>query len=178
MRIEAPIVAFGCNAPASPESTAAPGRLPKDAFASVVANAPLVAIDLIVENSLGEVLLGLRNNPPAKGYWFVPGGRIRKNESLDSAFVRIAHDELGLDAQRTGSAPAGVFEHFYDIDFNGVENATTHYVVLAYRLQVAPQSLQPPHQQHSSYQWMQPGRITSHPDVHPYTKAYFESTRP
>jgi hypothetical protein len=51
-------------------------------FHSVVRLAPLVSIDLIIRNARGEVLLGLRNNEPAKGLFFVPGGIIRKQERL------------------------------------------------------------------------------------------------
>jgi colanic acid biosynthesis protein WcaH len=182
MRIKAPFTpGLDCRAQSSPQlspilpANAAPAApLPKDVFATVVANAPLVAIDLIVQNAQGAVLLGLRTNPPAQGSWFVPGGRIRKDESLNAAFARIARDELGLQLQRNEHALYGVYEHFYNVNFNGTENASTHYVVLAYRLKIAPASLQLPQQQHSQYQWMQPDQITQHPDVHPYTKTYFE----
>jgi len=47
-------------------------------FATVVGAAPLVAIDLLVRAPSGEFLVGRRKNPPAKDYWFAPGGRIRK----------------------------------------------------------------------------------------------------
>lgn len=53
-----------------------------DTFRMVVASAPLVSIDLVVENSAGELLLGERLNRPAQGFWFVPGGRVQKNETL------------------------------------------------------------------------------------------------
>ena len=55
-----------------------PIELNHDDLAEVIRLAPLVAIDLIIENDYGQVLLGLRTNEPAKGYWFVPGGRIQK----------------------------------------------------------------------------------------------------
>jgi colanic acid biosynthesis protein WcaH len=158
---------------ASGAKTVAP--LAAETFASVVASTPLVSIDLIVEDAQGAVLLGLRNNPPANGYWFVPGGRIRKDETFDDAFARIAQDELGLCGQRSASRLAGVYEHFYDTNFIGTTGATTHYVVLAYRLRMERQLLQLPHQQHSRYMWMQPDRIVQHPHVHPYTQAYFSS---
>jgi hypothetical protein len=47
-----------------------------DEFAQVVRLAPLVSIDLVTRNANGHVLVGLRNNEPAKGVYFVPGGRI------------------------------------------------------------------------------------------------------
>jgi colanic acid biosynthesis protein WcaH len=34
----------------------------------VIKKTPLVAIDLIIKNNLNEVLLGLRNNEPAKNF--------------------------------------------------------------------------------------------------------------
>ncbi|MFZ9336231.1 MAG: biopolymer transporter ExbD [Burkholderiaceae bacterium] len=57
--------------------------LPENLFRSVVAHAPLVAIDLVVQDRQRRVLLGWRRNPPARGYWFVPGGRVRKDETLE-----------------------------------------------------------------------------------------------
>ena len=61
-------------------------KLNHDDFVEVVKKTPLVSIDLIVENDRNEVLLGFRKNEPAKNYWFVPGGRILKNERIAEAF--------------------------------------------------------------------------------------------
>lgn len=56
--------------------------LPKDEWKTIVENMPLVSVDLIVLYDSG-ILLGKRNNPPAKGEWFVPGGLVKKNETLE-----------------------------------------------------------------------------------------------
>ena len=150
--------------------------LATELFASVVAHAPLVAIDLIVTDSQGAVLLGLRNNAPAQGFWFVPGGRIRKNEAINTAFMRIAENELGCTMHIAQSRFLGVFEHFYDVNFAGVIGADTHYVVLAYHLQTEHRLVALPRQQHSQYIWMQPDKAKQNPLIHPFTQAYFEST--
>lgn len=144
-------------------------------FAIVVAATPLIAIDLIVRDSLGHVLFGLRRNPPALGCWFVPGGRIFKNENLDDAFRRIARDELGIDMMRSQSRLVGAFEHFYDTNFLGEPGSDTHYVVLAHAVDVASSSVKPPRLQHSEYVWLHESAVVRHPDVHPYAKAYFPS---
>ena len=149
--------------------------LPTELFASVVAHTPLIAIDLIVTDPQGAVLLGLRNNAPAQGFWFVPGGRIRKNESINVAFMRITENELGCAMQIAQSRFIGIFEHFYDVDFSGATGAGTHYVVLAYRLQIEHRLRTLPRQQHSQYIWLQPDQALQQPLVHPYTQAYFES---
>lgn len=101
-------------------------HLDADTFKTVVSNTPLISIDLVIENSRNELLLGLRNNRPAKDYWFVPGGRIRKGESLDAAFTRITQAELGRIFSRTDARMLGAFEHFYDDSVFG-ESPGTHY---------------------------------------------------
>lgn len=143
------------------------------AFASVVAHAPLVAFDLIVEDPQGAILLGMRSNPPARGYWFAPGGRIRKNETLDAAFRRVTRDELGREMSRADADFVDICEHFYDTNFLGQAGASTHYIVLVHRLRLQRESLRLPTEQHSHYTWMQPGLLRRHPQVHPHVQAYF-----
>ncbi|WP_455825713.1 GDP-mannose mannosyl hydrolase [Pseudomonas graminis] len=145
-------------------------------FHTVVASTPLVAIDLVVRNSRGDALLGLRVNRPAYGFWFVPGGRIQKNESLDGAFRRISRDELGRSFERASARLLGVFEHFYDdsVFANVGAGPDTHYVVLSYCLDLADdQPLQPPRAQHQQYRWWPQDELRFSPRVHENTRAYF-----
>ncbi len=46
--------------------------LSNELFRSVVDSTPLISIDLVVQNSKGECLLGQRLNRPAQDNWFVP----------------------------------------------------------------------------------------------------------
>ncbi|AUG07286.1 GDP-mannose mannosyl hydrolase [Pseudomonas sp. S09G 359] len=145
-------------------------------FTTVVASTPLVAIDLVVTNSRGDALLGLRVNRPAYGFWFVPGGRIQKNERLDSAFRRITHDELGRSFERAQARLLGVFEHFYDdsVFANAGSGPDTHYVVLSYCLELADdETLQPPTEQHQQYRWWPQDELRFSSRVHEHTRAYF-----
>lgn len=141
-------------------------------FLAVVRDTPLVSIDLIVENEEGQVLLGLRTNQPAQGYWFVPGGRIQKDESLDDAFLRLTEVELGVKVARKNAVLLGVYEHFYDDNFAKVEGVGTHYVVIAYKIAAKSQTLLLPQEQHSSYVWMSEIDLANNQQVHPNTKAY------
>ncbi len=90
--------------------------LSDETFKSIIQHTPLISIDLIVRNEAGEVLLGKRVNAPAKSYWFVPGGRVRENETLDDAFVRLVKEELGIESgiTRADAKFLGLYEHFYD----------------------------------------------------------------
>lgn len=146
--------------------------LEKNVFAEIVKNTPLVSIDLIVRNSEGKILVGYRNNEPARHYWFVPGGSIKKNESIDGAFGRISEKELGKKFTRAESMLQGVYEHFHKTNFTDSSDFGTHYIVLAHVLDVGdytPVS----DDQHEEYRWMSPEEILVNDKVHEYTKDYF-----
>jgi colanic acid biosynthesis protein WcaH len=153
--------------------------LPIEKFLQTVDATPLVAIDLIVPNENGGYLLGHRVNKPAQGFWFVPGGRIRKNERLDDAFRRIACDELGSAAvERTDADLVGVYEHLYEDNFSGESGISTHYVVLGYRLRrpIILENL--PHTQHTAYRWATEEEILADSAVHLNTRVYFGEPLP
>ncbi|EHM45355.1 GDP-mannose mannosyl hydrolase [Yokenella regensburgei] len=141
-------------------------------FATVVRSTPLISLDLIVENARGEFLLGKRNNRPAQGYWFVPGGRVQKDETLADAFVRLTQAELGLSLPLSAGAFYGVWQHFYDDNFSG-DDFSTHYVVLGFRLQVDEQQLALPDSQHNDYRWLTPEQLLAADNVHDNSRAYF-----
>ncbi|MHC4153502.1 MAG: GDP-mannose mannosyl hydrolase [Planctomycetota bacterium] len=154
-----------------------PTKLSREELAEVVKNAPLVSIDLVVKNRQGRILVGLRKNEPAKGYWFVPGGRILKDERITEAFERMAYDELGIRPAFEDARFLGVFEHLYPNNFTEKEDFSTHYVVLAYEIRTGEAALNLPDEQHSEYKWLSKESPDKEPNVHPYTKAYFDWQR-
>jgi colanic acid biosynthesis protein WcaH len=147
--------------------------LSPDDFHSVVRLAPLVSIDLIIRNLRGEILLGLRSNEPAKGFYFVPGGIILKQERLHEAFARILKRETNYDASLDDARLLGVYEHFYDANSFGDENFGTHYVVLAHELKLADASALKSDAQHSEMRWWGKRDLLVSDRVHENTKAYF-----
>jgi colanic acid biosynthesis protein WcaH len=143
-------------------------------FLDVVRLTPLVSIDLIVSDAHGRILVGRRRNRPARGTWFVPGGRILKDETLDSAFARIADAELGVEnLTRSAARLDGVFEHHYSDNFANEPDVSTHYVVLAYALPLPGTAPLGRPDQHSDYLWLSPTELLARTDVHENTKAYF-----
>ena len=150
-----------------------PAPISDDAFAQVVRHTPLVSIDFIILDHRGMVLTGLRANEPARGTYFVPGGAIRKNETNRDAFARIMQAELGFTRDFDDAVFVGVFEHFYDTNRFGHAGYGTHYVVLAYRLELPDRPPIKPDAQHQAIRWMTPAEILAAPDVHPNTQAYF-----
>jgi colanic acid biosynthesis protein WcaH len=144
----------------------------------VIKKTPLVSIDLIIENPKNQILLGLRKNAPAKDFWFVPGGRILKDESIPHAFNRIAKDELALDLTYEKANFIGVFEHWYPDNFTQKQKASTHYIVLAHHIKIADAPLESPDDQHAQYKWFDKTSLLKDEKVHPNTKAYFEKPSP
>jgi colanic acid biosynthesis protein WcaH len=143
----------------------------EEKFKVVLDSTPLVSIDLLVEDEQGKFLLGYRKNRPAQHYWFVPGGRIQKNESLDSAFKRLTKQELGTELSIEQATLLGPFDHFYDDCVFG-SDISTHYVAIAYKLKIDNlQSL--PDQQQSDYRWYRASEIILDTNIHKNTKAYF-----
>ena len=151
-----------------------PLKLSRDELAEVVRLAPLVSIDLVVENSQGQFLVGMRNNEPAKGFLFVPGGRILKNERIADAFERIVKEELGIEAGYRDAELIGVFDHIYDTNFTQQPGFGTHYVVLAHRIKIDDNVDIIADDQHSELLWLDKNEILNNEKVHPNTKAYFE----
>jgi colanic acid biosynthesis protein WcaH len=140
----------------------------------VVKKTPLASIDLIIENTRNQILLGLRKNAPAKDFWFVPGGRILKDESIPQAFERIAKDELGINLTYEKAEFFGVFEHWYPDNFTQKQKASTHYIVLAHHIKITNAPLEFPDDQHAQHKWFDKSSLLKDKKVHPNTKAYFE----
>ncbi|NNM35192.1 MAG: GDP-mannose mannosyl hydrolase [Gemmatimonadetes bacterium] len=134
---------------------------------------PLVSMDLIVRNAEGRILVGHRNNEPAKDHWFVPGGRVGKGESLDEAFRRIVRQELGISMARQDAKLVGVFEHFYETNFLEHPDLGTHYIVLAHRFDLDGNGTEiTPDQQHRQMRWMTPDELSEDPRVHRNSRVY------
>lgn len=139
--------------------------IPQYKWEVIIQNAPLVSVDLVVHYD-EKVILGKRANEPAKGEWFVPGGRLSKHERLEDAVHRIAKEELGIAV--TIDRQLGVYEHFYDVaemeDVGG-----KHYVPIAY-LVTAKEKQFHSDNQHEDIQWFKPP--FDEIDLHPYVRTY------
>ena len=139
-------------------------------FRKIVLSAPIAAIDLLIQYKK-KFLLGLRKNEPAKNFWFVPGGRIRKNEFLQHAFRRILLSETGFFIKTKRPRLHLIGEHFYKNSFISPK-ISTHYITLSYKVRIKKQLI-PSLGQHRKWHWLTSKEILSHPRVHPFTKQYF-----
>lgn len=141
-------------------------------FASIVRLTPLVSIDLVLRCSDGRYLVGRRKHEPARGFLFVPGGRITKNETRAAAFRRLTKQELGVVYELSQARFLGVFDHFYPTNRLEESGYGTHYVALGYGLNLSHPPGQLPREQHSDYLSLTAEELLENPEVHENTKAY------
>jgi colanic acid biosynthesis protein WcaH len=157
--------------------------LSTETFTNACSALPLVSIDLMITRpgeDGDELLLGLRNNRPAQGWWFTPGGRIRKNEPLREAMQRIAVSELNLANTFLSRATLlGAWDHFYpDSAFS--PDVSTHYINMAHWIRVdgveadtidAPAGAE---HQHTAWQWMPLKQSVQDQSVHAFVRVVAE----
>ena len=156
--------------------------LTDDQMKAQVRDGLIVSIDLLVTDPHDRCLLALRKNKPAQSSWFVPGGRVRKGESIADGFERVIQNELGIDLAYGQSQFHGVYVHYYDDNRWDESGFGTHYLVLAHRVKLESQlgkitTLEKALDQHHKLQWFDRAAALVDPDVHPYTKIYLDEVK-
>lgn len=58
---------------------------------------PLVAVGGVIIDKDNKILLVKRKNPPNKGSWAIPGGKVKFGETLEEAVKREIKEETNLD---------------------------------------------------------------------------------
>lgn len=145
-------------------------------FKTIINNAPLISVDLVIKFK-NRYLCGLRKNNPAKNYYFVPGGRIYKNETFLTALKRISKTEIGIDLTKRSFKFLGLYEHRYKTNTFEDQSFGTQYFVIAAKFNIENTMLALD-TQHEKFCWLTKDEILSSKKVHQYTKNYFYSLAP
>lgn len=148
--------------------------LSSEDFKHLVKLAPLFSMDLVVLNVQKQILVGKRKKSPAKNYWFVPGGRVFKGESLVEAFSRITRTELSLKFDYLSATQLGIYDHFYSDSVFG-DDISTHYINAPYLIQLPEETvLDLPTVQHQEYRWISIDELNQDVAVHEYSKVFVD----
>lgn len=70
--------------------------LSDEEFLESFKNVPRLAVNLLISDREGRILLTRRNIPPLAGFWHFPGSFLLKNESITECQRRVAKKELDL----------------------------------------------------------------------------------
>lgn len=73
--------------------------LPEEIFYFISRNTPLINVDLLVKNQLGQTLLTWRADNYGPPGWHVPGGIIRYKETMADRIQAVAKSELGAEVK-------------------------------------------------------------------------------
>ena len=152
-------------------------------YYEIIKNTQIISIDLILVNENNDILLGKRNNEPAKGMFFSPGCRAFKLESFENAISRISINEIGHELKK--GKLHGIYHHNYDNNFKD-DLFGTHYINFCYVFNVDSNVINNSSDdkirkhnndlycdQHLEFKWFSILDILSSKDVHLNVKNYF-----
>lgn len=71
-------------------------KIPLKLYKKIVDILPILCVDIVVKHK-GKNLLVKRRREPAKGKWWVPGGRVLKGETIERAAKRKMKEEAGIN---------------------------------------------------------------------------------
>src|SRR3989344_1353318 len=144
--------------------------IPKKLYSQILEHMPIPCIDFVLYHQ-GKVLLMYRTKEPAKGRWWVQGGRIFKHEQLEEALQRLARREIGSEGKIIKKL--GVYEYHSDKAALGVKTGT-HSIVVVYLVKPIKNNFAVSMDEtHSKYRWI------SHigKDLDPYVKEVIKDSK-
>jgi hypothetical protein len=116
--------------------------LAKEDFLLSLKLSPRLTVELLIENTQGELLLLRRDRPPFEGLWHVPGGFLLKDELIVDCAKRLQVTELGEELGQEGVFVGKIFETIGADVREGVSSHVLHYPI-KYRL-IEARSFSPP----------------------------------
>tara|TARA_R110002111_G_scaffold220251_2_gene282746 strand:- start:238 stop:717 length:480 start_codon:yes stop_codon:yes gene_type:complete len=149
-------------------------------YLEAVSLTQIVSIDLIIKKD-DKYLVGKRRNEPARGFYFVPGGRVYKQESLKDGLTRLIREEIGETKFEWEFRSIG--DHCYKNNFLNAKDVNgnlvpQHYVCIAVDVLIQKLDEKIFRIQHDDSLWLTKKEILEHCDVHPFTKYYFVKDAP
>ena len=105
-------------------------RIPAEVYSKVIDMMPILCVDIIIMHQ-GKIILVKRKNKPLQDRFWIPGGRVLKGESMETAATRKVKEELGIDIKNL--KPIGYFEeHFKENDNEFGVSSGVHTVSIVF----------------------------------------------
>lgn len=145
--------------------------IPSESYKFILENMAIVCVDVAIYNHKHELLLIKRRNEPARGQFWLPGGRIYKGEVRRNAAIRKVHQECGIvvDFLVELFTSETIFE-------DGPDGIPVHSVNTVYFTMIKDTDIKLDSQA-SEFAWLSPADWLLG-DIHPYVaQAVRESSR-
>ncbi|MEK7592227.1 MAG: NUDIX domain-containing protein [Patescibacteria group bacterium] len=140
--------------------------IPDESYKALMEFGPICAIDIIFFNKeKTKTLLGKRVNKPYKNIFYSFGGRLRKNELLEDAAIRIAKNETGIRLNESDLIFAGVDNEISDGSI--FEKINYHAVVIYFGCVISSSTKIHLDAQHSTHKWINVNDANIHPSIQP-----------
>ena len=102
-------------------------KLPEEVYKNVYSKVPRLAVELLVKTEAG-ILLVKRGIPPGVGLWYLPGGTVLLDESVEEAVKRIGQEELEVEVS--------IIKFLRFTDWYQSKNANGHAVSLVFEVKI------------------------------------------
>lgn len=132
--------------------------IPDNLYHQIIECLPIPCVDIAII-ARGSVLLVKRNDPPAQGEWWLPGGRVHKGETMRQTAKRKALEEVGIECH------VGPIIHTAETIFpDGPNGIPVHSINSCFMLYPVGDFTVRLDEHHSSYEWV--NHVIS--GLHPY----------
>ncbi len=138
-------------------------KIPEKIYRKIRRSMPLVCVDVVITDGK-SFLLAKRTNEPEKNKWWIPGGRLLKNELLKEAAGRLLKQETGLKGKI--DELLGFDEIFHSPGY--FPGTTAHNVAFIFKANVSRNGKLKLDKQNSDAKWF--SKINS--SWHPYVKKF------
>lgn len=124
--------------------------IPTKDYKMILENMPIVCVDGVIINEDNEYLLVRRINEPMKNVFWIPGGRLLKNETLEEGIRRKMKQELDIYVKV--EKLLGFFEEFFERSSNEISSGL-HVISFVFLLAIHNQSDIKLDDQSSEWKW-------------------------
>lgn len=133
--------------------------IPSPLYQEILKSIPIACVDVAIMSN-GSILLVKRNDAPATGQWWLPGGRVLKGEMMRDTARRKAYEEVGLDCH------IGPIVHTAETIFEDGPNGIPVHSINSCFLAYSADNKVRLDSHHSGYRWV--SSISD--ELHPYVK--------
>ena len=125
--------------------------IPLEQYLNITKLVPIVCVDIVIQNNTtNQFLLLYRTNDPLSGTWWVPGGRILKEENAIQACKRKLYEELSINCDAFNFL--GYYEEIFNSDPIG-SFTKYHTISLVFRTVISLNERIKLDSQHAKYDW-------------------------
>ena len=121
--------------------------IPENVYKTFFENMPIFCIDFLI-NCDEEFLLLKRNEEPLKGLFWMPGGRLQKNEKIENFSIRVQTREVGRYFKNY--ILIGFSNYFFKYSAN---SRATHTPTLLFEINIKSKFIPKIDNTHAEYDW-------------------------